>query len=176
MFVYYKSHKKRIFCLIGSKFHIKVTKILRIWLKKYCEYPPWWAPRFAVALLPSFWSLKQKRDVKRGQVGQTTKKSEEDILILFQSNRVFHECAIKIKKKDELQSSKCYFLRFHSLTLQCLTLQSTMLQSSTLLSKLTKDPCDYKVRRYKVRHYKVRRYKVRRYKVRCYKVRHYFRT
>ncbi len=28
-------------CLIGSKIHVKVMKILRIWLKKSCEYPPW---------------------------------------------------------------------------------------------------------------------------------------
>ncbi len=28
-------------CLIGSKIHVKVTKILRICRKKFFEYPPW---------------------------------------------------------------------------------------------------------------------------------------
>ncbi len=28
------------FCSFGSKIHVKVTKILKIWLEKFCEYPP----------------------------------------------------------------------------------------------------------------------------------------
>ncbi len=39
--LYYKSNKIPIFlCLIGPKIHVKVTKILRICRKKYCEYRP----------------------------------------------------------------------------------------------------------------------------------------
>ncbi len=39
--IYYKSNKKPYFlCLIGSKIHVKVSKILRICRKKFCEYPP----------------------------------------------------------------------------------------------------------------------------------------
>ncbi len=33
-------NKITILCLIGSKIHVKVTKILRIWRKKFCENWP----------------------------------------------------------------------------------------------------------------------------------------
>jgi hypothetical protein len=32
-------------CLIGSEVQVKVTKILRICHKKFCEYPPWFVKR-----------------------------------------------------------------------------------------------------------------------------------
>jgi hypothetical protein len=35
-----KVMKYLFLCLIGSKIHVKVTKILIICCKKFCEYPP----------------------------------------------------------------------------------------------------------------------------------------
>ncbi len=42
---YIISSKKNLFlCEISSKIQVKVTKILRIWVKKFCEYGPWSLP------------------------------------------------------------------------------------------------------------------------------------
>jgi hypothetical protein len=45
-------------CLIGSNIHVKVTKILRIWLKQFCEYPPIGVITCALA----FWIVVNLKD------------------------------------------------------------------------------------------------------------------